>query len=56
MSRRIGPVNSGRPSVEGTACASPMSVFSPGNGINDMTCNGPNRVSLKLSQVCTGMG
>ena len=56
MSRRIGSINSGRPSVEGTACASPMSVFSPGNGINDMACNGSDGVSLEFPQTCAGVG
>lgn len=55
MSRRIGSINSGRPSVEGTACASPMSVFSPGNGINNMAGYVADCISLEFSQTGAGM-
>ncbi len=55
MSRRIGSINSGRPSVEGTACASPMPVFSPGNGINNMAGYIADRIPLKFSQARAGM-
>ena len=48
MHRRISPISSGCPPVEGSACTPPMFRGSPCNGINDMAGNCSDRVPLKF--------